>query len=59
MWFSYTYIIMLTFCRKHPPSPFPPNLADDFGHQKLAAQYIHRELREADEANLIDEKGMK
>ncbi|KAL3505790.1 hypothetical protein ACH5RR_031172 [Cinchona calisaya] len=33
-------------------------IADDFGHQKLAAEYIYRELREADEANLIDEKDM-
>lgn len=31
--------------------------AEDVGHQKLAAQYIYRELREADEANFLDEEG--
>lgn len=33
-------------------------VADDFGHEKLAVQHIHREFREADEANLIDEIDM-
>lgn len=33
-------------------------IAEDVGHQKLAAQYIHRELREADEANFLDEEDM-
>ena len=38
----------------------PPISADDFGHEKLAVQqYIHREFREADEANLIDEIGIQ
>lgn len=30
---------------------------DDFGRQKLAVEYIHRQQQEADEANLIDEQG--
>ncbi|CAK9159759.1 unnamed protein product [Ilex paraguariensis] len=33
-------------------------IADGVGHPKLAAQYILRELREADEANLVDEEDM-
>ncbi|XP_055818245.1 uncharacterized protein LOC129887248 isoform X2 [Solanum dulcamara] len=32
--------------------------SEETGRHKLAAQYIQRELREADEANLIDEKDM-
>lgn len=32
-------------------------MAEEVGHQKLAAQYICRELRDADEANLLDEEG--
>lgn len=32
--------------------------ADDFGRQKLAVEYIHRQLHEANEANLIDEQDM-
>ncbi|KAL0376520.1 UNVERIFIED_CONTAM: hypothetical protein Scaly_0769600 [Sesamum calycinum] len=42
--------------------PFPvPALSlalheEEVGHQKLAAQYIKRELGEADEANLLDEE---
>jgi len=32
-------------------------LAEDVGRHKLAAQYICTELKEADEANLIDEEG--
>lgn len=32
-------------------------LAEEVGNQKLAAQYICRELRDADEANLVDEEG--
>lgn len=31
--------------------------ADDFGRQKLAVEYIHRQLQEADEANFVDEQG--
>ncbi|KAL3626149.1 hypothetical protein CASFOL_029698 [Castilleja foliolosa] len=30
----------------------------EIGHQKLAAQYIRREIQEADEANLLDEEDM-
>ena len=37
----------------HCPQP----LAEEVGNKKLAAQYIHRELRGADEANLLDEEG--
>ncbi|XP_012827973.1 PREDICTED: uncharacterized protein LOC105949221 [Erythranthe guttata] len=29
---------------------------EDVGHQKVAAQYLRRELQEADEANLLDEE---
>ncbi|GFP81898.1 hypothetical protein PHJA_000333100 [Phtheirospermum japonicum] len=29
----------------------------EIGHQKLSAQYIRREIQEADEANLLDEEG--
>lgn len=32
-------------------------LEDDFTRQRSAAEYICRELRDADEANLIDEEG--
>ncbi|XVF62669.1 hypothetical protein PTKIN_Ptkin09bG0026800 [Pterospermum kingtungense] len=35
-----------------------PNIAEEVGNQKLAAQYIYRELRGADEANLLDEEDM-
>ncbi|XP_031261975.1 uncharacterized protein LOC116120173 isoform X2 [Pistacia vera] len=37
---------------------FSPNRADEVTHQKLAAQNIYRELRQADEANLLDEEDM-
>ncbi|XP_020221231.1 uncharacterized protein LOC109803941 isoform X3 [Cajanus cajan] len=33
-------------------------VADDFARQKLAAEYICRELREADDANLLHEEDM-
>ncbi|XP_038992046.1 uncharacterized protein LOC120115387 [Hibiscus syriacus] len=33
-----------------------PSIAEDVVNQKLAAQYIYRELRGADEANLLDEE---
>ncbi|XP_022849248.1 uncharacterized protein LOC111371471 isoform X2 [Olea europaea var. sylvestris] len=33
-------------------------VAEDIDRQKLTAKYLHRELREADEANLIDEEDM-
>ena len=32
-------------------------LTEDVGCWKLAAQYIQRELKEADEVNLLDEEG--
>ncbi|XWS53679.1 hypothetical protein CRYUN_Cryun10bG0021200 [Craigia yunnanensis] len=35
-----------------------PNIAEEVGKKKLAAQYIYRELRGADEANLLDEEDM-
>ncbi|MBA0615079.1 hypothetical protein Godav_015266 [Gossypium davidsonii] len=34
-----------------------PSIAEEVGNKKLAAQYIYRELQEADEANLLDEEG--
>ncbi|KAF7813692.1 uncharacterized protein G2W53_034668 [Senna tora] len=33
-------------------------MAEEIGHQKSAAEYVCRELREADEANLLDEEDM-
>ncbi|KAH1091279.1 hypothetical protein J1N35_018536 [Gossypium stocksii] len=35
-----------------------PSIAEEVGNKKLAAQYIYRELHEADEANLLDEEDM-
>lgn len=32
-------------------------LEDDYARQKSAAAYIYRQLREADEANLLSEEG--
>lgn len=40
------------------PSPILALPPEEVGHQKLAAQYIGRELRDADEANLLDEEGI-
>ncbi|ESW19854.1 hypothetical protein PHAVU_006G161000 [Phaseolus vulgaris] len=37
---------------------FSQTVADDFAHQKTAAEYICTELREADEANLLHEEDM-
>ncbi|KAL7178069.1 hypothetical protein ACSBR2_031260 [Camellia fascicularis] len=37
---------------------FSQTIAEEVGNQKLAAQCIQRELREADEANLLDEEDM-
>ncbi|XP_047158036.1 uncharacterized protein LOC124828688 isoform X3 [Vigna umbellata] len=37
---------------------FSQTVADDFAHQKSAAEYICTELREADEANLLQEEDM-
>ncbi|XP_057959442.1 uncharacterized protein LOC131151944 isoform X3 [Malania oleifera] len=38
---------------------FSQTAVEEVCHQKLAAQYIQRELREADEANLLDEEDMQ
>ncbi|XVE82048.1 hypothetical protein DITRI_Ditri15bG0115300 [Diplodiscus trichospermus] len=35
------------------------NIQEEVGNKKLAAQYIYRELRGADEANLLDEEDMR
>ncbi|XVE65678.1 hypothetical protein DITRI_Ditri08aG0019200 [Diplodiscus trichospermus] len=35
-----------------------PKIAEEVGNKKLATQYIYRELRGADEANLLDEEDM-
>ncbi|XP_023528787.1 uncharacterized protein LOC111791619 isoform X2 [Cucurbita pepo subsp. pepo] len=37
---------------------FSRTIAEEVGHQKLASEFICRELRDADEANLIDEEDM-
>ncbi|XP_027358853.1 uncharacterized protein LOC113867635 isoform X2 [Abrus precatorius] len=37
---------------------YSQSMADDFARQKSAAEYICRELREADEANLLHEEDM-
>ncbi|KAK2438811.1 hypothetical protein QL285_023547 [Trifolium repens] len=37
---------------------FSQTVADDFARQKSAAEYIYRQLREADEANLLSEEDM-
>lgn len=37
---------------------FSQTIAEEVGYQKLATQYIQRELCEADDANLIDEEDM-
>lgn len=37
---------------------FPQSIAEEVGHQKLAAQLIFRELSKADEPNLLDEEDM-
>ncbi|KAL8161941.1 hypothetical protein V2J09_013430 [Rumex salicifolius] len=34
------------------------NIAEESGRQKRVSQYVHKQLREADEANLLDEKDM-
>ncbi|CAL0301213.1 unnamed protein product [Lupinus luteus] len=38
---------------------FSQNIPDDFAPQKSAAEYICREIREADEANLLDGEDMQ
>ncbi|XP_021904906.1 uncharacterized protein LOC110819888 isoform X2 [Carica papaya] len=37
---------------------FSKNISEEVGRQKLAAQYIYKELCLADEANLLDEEDM-
>ncbi|XP_028781429.1 uncharacterized protein LOC114737651 isoform X2 [Neltuma alba] len=37
---------------------FSPTRAEEIGHQKSAAEYVFRDLRDADEANLLDEEDM-
>ncbi|XP_039685387.1 uncharacterized protein [Medicago truncatula] len=37
---------------------FSQTVPDDFARQKSAAEYIHRQLRDADEANLLSEEDM-
>ncbi|KAA8548523.1 hypothetical protein F0562_000210 [Nyssa sinensis] len=50
------YLDYLYFFNNSIPSLL--RFAEEVGHQKLTAQYIQRELREADEANLLDEEDM-
>lgn len=47
------YAISLITSSTPPPSPSPEEVC----YQKLPTQYIQTELREADEANLLDEEG--
>ncbi|XP_057489220.1 uncharacterized protein LOC130775123 isoform X4 [Actinidia eriantha] len=49
---------MAAMARLLAAGSFSQNIAEEVGNQKLAAQYIQRELREADEANLLDEEDM-
>ncbi|XP_059454337.1 uncharacterized protein LOC132184637 isoform X2 [Corylus avellana] len=49
---------MAVMARLLAAGSFSQTMAEDVGHQKLAAQYICRELRDADEANLLDEEDM-
>ncbi|XP_065624621.1 uncharacterized protein LOC136061358 isoform X2 [Quercus suber] len=48
---------MAVMARVLAAGSYSQNMAEEVGHLKLAAQYICRELREADEANLLDEEG--
>ncbi|GLT61068.1 hypothetical protein SLA2020_338010 [Shorea laevis] len=49
---------MAVMARLLAAESFSQTMAEEVGHQKLAAQYICRELRDADEANLLDEEDM-
>ncbi|XP_019075730.1 uncharacterized protein LOC100855402 isoform X3 [Vitis vinifera] len=49
---------MAVMARLLAAGSFSPIITEDVSQEKLAAQYIHRELREADEANLLDEEDM-
>lgn len=56
--FSFPTIFLLLFVEIfYLCFSLPSSLAEEAGRHKLAAQYIKRELRDADEANLIDEEG--
>ncbi|GAB4843553.1 hypothetical protein Ancab_013516 [Ancistrocladus abbreviatus] len=49
---------MAVMARLLAAGSFSQTMTEEVGHQKLVAQYIHRELNEADEANLLDEEDM-
>ncbi|XP_073122076.1 uncharacterized protein [Henckelia pumila] len=49
---------MAALARLHAAGSVSQNVKEEVGHRKLAAQYIQRELREAVEANLLDEEDM-
>ncbi|GMI64599.1 hypothetical protein HRI_000129200 [Hibiscus trionum] len=49
---------MTVMARLLEPASISPSIAEDVVNKKLAAQYIYRELRGADEANLLDEEDM-
>ncbi|KAJ7955040.1 Sgf11 (Transcriptional regulation protein) protein [Quillaja saponaria] len=49
---------MAVMTRLQAAGSFSQTISEDIGHQKSAAEYICRELREADEANLLDEQDM-
>ncbi|KAL6971358.1 hypothetical protein U1Q18_031036 [Sarracenia purpurea var. burkii] len=49
---------MAAMARLLAAGSFSQTIAEEIGNQKLAALYIQRELREADEANLLDEDDM-
>ncbi|KAK9992369.1 hypothetical protein SO802_027354 [Lithocarpus litseifolius] len=49
---------MAVMARVLAAGSYSQTMAEEVGHLKLAAQYICRELREADEANLLDEEDM-
>lgn len=49
---------MAVMARLLESGSFSPTIAEEVRYQKLAAQNIYRELREADDANLLDEEDM-
>lgn len=49
---------MATMARLLEAGSLSQTVTEEAGRWTLAAQYIHRELIEADEANLLDEEGM-
>ncbi|KAE8690493.1 hypothetical protein F3Y22_tig00110895pilonHSYRG00583 [Hibiscus syriacus] len=48
---------MAVMARLLEAASISPNIAEDAVNKKLAAQYIYRELRWADDENLLDEEG--